>query len=258
VSQHWPLRQNVDLIVAEIEVSQRCALRQHSCKPLMSSVGVGKLELAEMLVSKGANVEAVRKDGETLLSLTIVSKQTERLNFALICDTKLEHQDAMFSSKLAESFLDPVSIEAWLRTGVSPLGLTGQVGALIASCTLESSTKERLEDVRAFLFHNLDMLQDPWKWPVKHAVQQLASQEAGTVFGEKYADCDKAAGESRFITLINKREKHLCRNIHRTQSEVKAVCYSPDGSKLARVEGCEVVVCDASTGFVQKTLSGQR
>jgi WD40 repeat protein len=99
----------------------------------------------------------------------------------------------------------------------------------MASCALESSTKNRLEDVRAFLFHNLDML-------------------------EEYADRDKAAGESRFITLINKREKHLCRSIHRAQSEVRAVCYSPDGSKLARAEGSEVVVCDACTGFVQHTF----
>jgi WD40 repeat protein len=36
---------------------------------------------------------------------------------------------------------------------------------------------------------------------------------------------------------------------------VLAVCYSPDGSKLARAEGSEVVVCDSSTGFVQKTLT---
>ncbi len=86
----------------------------------------------------------------------------------------------------------------------------GQVGALVTYCALESSTKDRLEDVCVFLFHNVDILQDPSKWPVKHAVQQLTSQEAGTVFGEKYADRDKAAGEPRFITLINKREKHLC------------------------------------------------
>ncbi len=93
---------------------------------------------------------------------------------------------------------------------------------------------------------------------MKDAVQQLASQEAGTVFGEKYADRDKAAGESRFITLINKREKHLCRSIHRAQSEVHAVCGSPDGSKLASAKGSEVVVCDASTGFVQKIFCGHR
>jgi WD40 repeat protein len=100
----------------------------------------------------------------------------------------------------------------------------------MASCALESSTKNRLEDVRVFLFHNLDML-------------------------EKYADRDKAAGESRFIALINKREKHLCRSIHRAKSGVQALCYSPDGSKLARAEGRKVVVCDACTGFVQQTLT---
>ena len=39
---------------------------------------------------------------------------------------------------------------------------------------------------------------------------------------------------------------------------MSAVCYSPDGSKLARAEGSEVVVCDACTGFVQKTLRGDK
>jgi len=200
--------------------------------PLLAAVGAGKLALAEMLVSKGANVEAVRMDGAGLLSLAIVSQQPEMLKFALICSPKtLEHHDAMSASELAAAFMDPARIEAWLRNGASPLGLVGQVGALMASCALESSTKNRLEDVRAFLFHNFHML-------------------------EKYADRDKAAGESPFITLINKREKHLCRSIHRAQSQVAAVCYSPDGSKLARAEGSEVVVCDACTGFVQQTLSG--
>jgi hypothetical protein len=33
---------------------------------LLAAVGAGKLELAEMLVSKGANLEAVRKDGAGL------------------------------------------------------------------------------------------------------------------------------------------------------------------------------------------------
>jgi hypothetical protein len=119
----------------------------------------------------------------------------------------------------------------------------------VLSWRLESLTENRLEDVStdvcAFTFHNMDMLLDPRSGPLKHAVQQLASQEAGTVFGEKYADRDKAAGESRFITLINKREKYFCRSIHWTHSRVLAVCYSPDGSKLARAEGSEVVVWDA-------------
>jgi hypothetical protein len=217
------------LVVAGAGVS---AANYQGDTPLLAAVGAGKLEFAEMLVSKGANVQAVRIDGAGLLSLAIVSQQPEMLKFALICSPKtLEHHDAMSASELAATFLDPARIEAWLRNGASPLGLAGQVGALVASCALESSTKNRLEDVRAFLFHNLDML-------------------------EKYADRDKAAGESRFIALINKREKHLCRSIHRAQSEVRVVCYSPDGSKLARSEGWEVVVCDACTGFVQQTLSG--
>ncbi len=217
------------LVVAGAGVS---AANYRRDTPLLAAVGAGKLALAEMLVSKGANVEAVRMDGAGLLSLAIVSQQPEMLKFALMCSPKtLEHHDAMSASELAAAFLNPARIEAWLRNGASPLGLAGQVGALMASCALESSTKNRLEDVRAFFFHNLDML-------------------------EKYADRDKAAGESRFITLINKREKHLCRSIHRAQSAVRAVCYSPDGSKLARAEASEVVVCDACTGFVQQTLSG--
>jgi hypothetical protein len=93
--------------------------------------------------------------------LAIVSQQTELLKFALICSPKtLEHHDAMSASELAAAFLDPLRIEAWLRTGASPLDLAGQVGALMASCALESSTKNLLEDVRAFLFHNLEMLEE--------------------------------------------------------------------------------------------------
>jgi len=219
------------LVVAGAGVS---AANERGDTPLLAAVGAGKLELAEMLVSKGANVEAVREDGAGLLSLAIVSQQPEMLKFALMCSPKtLEHHDGMSAPELAGAFLDPARIDAWLRNGASPLGLAGQVGALMASCALESSTKNRLEDVRAFLFHNLDIL-------------------------EKYADRDKVAGESRFIALFNKRENHLCRSIHRAQSAVYAVCYSPDGSKLARAEGSEVVVCDACTGFVQKTLRGDK
>jgi hypothetical protein len=227
------------LVVAGAGVS---AANKRGDTPLLAAVGAGKLELAEMLVSKGANVKAVREDGAGLLSLAIVAQQPEMLKFALFCSPKtLEHHGSLSAPELAVAFLDPLRIEGWLRTGASPLGLAGQVGALIASCALESSTKNRLEDVRAFLFHNLDMLE-------KYADRDNML--------EKYADRDKDAGESRFIALINKREKHLCRSIHRAQSAVNAVCYSRDGSKLARAEGREVVVCDASTGFVQKTLRG--
>ncbi len=98
--------------------------------------------------------------------MAIVSPQTELLNFALTCSPKrLEHEDAMSASDLAGAFLDPARIEAWLSIGASLLSLVGQVGALIASSAPESSTKNLLEDVRAFIFHNLDMLQDPSSGP---------------------------------------------------------------------------------------------
>jgi len=37
---------------------------------------------------------------------------------------------------------------------------------------------------------------------------------------------------------------------------MRAVAFSPDGSRLARAEGCLLVVCDARTGFVESTLRG--
>ena len=65
----------------------------------------------------------------------IVSQQSELINFAFACSPKsLEHQEVMSSSELAAAFLDPARIEAWLRNGASLLGLTVQVGALMAPC----------------------------------------------------------------------------------------------------------------------------
>jgi hypothetical protein len=76
--------------------------------PLLAAVGVGKMQLAEMLVSKGANVEAVRMDGAGLVSLAIVSQQAALLNLALTCSPKrLEHHDAMSASELAVAFSGP-------------------------------------------------------------------------------------------------------------------------------------------------------
>jgi hypothetical protein len=50
------------------------------------------------------------------------------------------------------------------------------------------------ENVRECIFPSLAMLQDPSNWPVKHIVQELASQEPGMVVGEKYDENDKEAG----------------------------------------------------------------
>ena len=254
---------NVEL--ARMLVSAGCkvnAFNRLGDTPLLAACGAGSLELAEMLATLGAKVEAVRKDGAGLLAVAIVSQKAELLNFALARGPKrLQQLDIMSASAdfgslvqaLGQEFLDPMKVEAWLRDGgASKRVVAGEVGALIASCALDSSTKKRLEDVRALIFHNWDLLQDPSKWPVKHTFQQLAAQEADTVFGDKY---DSFEGAPRVIDLINKRD-HPCRCIYHAESAVVSVCYSPDGSKLARAEANDVVVCGALTGFAEMTLCG--
>ena len=79
--------------------------------PLLLACRFWKFDI--VVVSNGTNVEAVRMDGAGLLSLTIVSQQTELLNLVLTCSPKrLQHQDTMSVSELAAVFLDPVRIEA--------------------------------------------------------------------------------------------------------------------------------------------------
>jgi len=216
--------------------------------PLLAAFGAGKLKLAEMLVSEGANVESVREDGAGILSLAIVSQQAELLKFALARGPKrLAYQDTMsvseFYKAFVEALFDQVRIEGWLRDGgCTSRCLAGDVSALMTSCALELSIKKQLEDVRACICHSRYMLQD-------------YSEEAGTMFGEKYAQHGKTAGEFRVIDVMNKREKHPCRCIYHAASAVESVCFSTDG-KMALGQGDEVVVCDASTGFVQLTLRG--
>jgi hypothetical protein len=75
-------------------------------------VGAGTFELAEMLVSKGANMEAARMHGAGLVSLVIVSQQAELLNLTLTSiPERLQHQNVISASELARAFLDPARIE---------------------------------------------------------------------------------------------------------------------------------------------------
>ena len=230
--------------------------------PLLATFQAGNLGLAKVLVAMGANVDEERQDGAGLLALAIVSQKNDRLRFVLSLGCKrLELQDKMdacdFFTLLAEAFLDPDKIKVWLKAGASPRRLQGEISALMSSVTLELSTKERLEHVRAFLDFNRQILQDPLQYPVTHTFEQLVSQEPVTVFGKNTPDMDKT-GEPRIIVRINDPAKHPCRCTYDTQSAVLSVCLSPDGTKLALAEGQEVVMCDASTGFVRSTFKGHR
>ncbi len=258
-----------ELEVAEMLVdagADVCGGNDSGDTPLFASLQAGSLELVTMLLDKGANVDDERKDGAGLLGMAILSQRQDMLCFVLRRARKrLELQDSMstcqFFESLAEAFLDPVKIKRWLDGPVSPSVLVGELGALVSCCTLDFSVKERLEDVRAFISLNQDILQDPSRWPVKHTFEQLVSQEPDTVFGNKTGD-DETAGGYRIIERVGTPGRgwahHPCRCTYVAQSSVSSVCYSPDGSKLARAEGKLVVVCDASTGFVQKTLRGHK
>ena len=52
-------------------------------------------------------------------------------------------------------------------------------------------------------------------------------RRAATVFGEKYADRDKAPGESRFFALMNKRDREL------NNQELNQLCHFSTATNLA-------------------------
>ena len=164
---------------------------------------------------------------------------------------------------MTRAFLKPTNIEGWLRDGISPLALKGEIGALLTSPSTEPTTKEQLRHVRAFLNHNEALLEkSPSEWPVAHTVLQLASQETGEVFADPHSalvdETSPAKRPPRLIHWLNKPNSHRCRLTMRARAAVRSVSYSKCGRKLARAEGNAVVVCDAETGFVESTLTGHR
>merc|ERR1719263_2503604 len=175
--------------------------------------------------------------------------------------SKRMHSQNMFNlascvQHMARAFLKPTNIEGWLRDGISPLALKGEIGALLTSPSTEPTTKEQLGHVRAFLNHNEALLEkSPSEWPVAHTVLQLALQEPDKVFAHaRSAPGEEGVSPATRPPLIYWRNKpafRRCRLTMRARGAVPSVSYSKCGRKLARAEGNEVVVCDAETGFVE-------
>jgi hypothetical protein len=125
------------------------------------------------------------------------------------------------------------------------------IGALLSSgATLSDEVDQvRLSDVRAFFNRHSDLLQDVsplLPLTVADVVEQLASQESD-VFATKSRVLFK-----RWVDWINKPQRqHLCRwTMHAGgEVEVKSLAYFADGSRLARAERDDVVVCDAVSGI---------
>merc|ERR1712216_1043264 len=214
----------------------------------------------EIRIEASADVNAVRYDGASPIALAILSHN----EIATRLISKRMHSQNMFNlascvQHMTRAFLKPTNIEGWLRDGISPLALKGEIGALLTSPSTEPTTTEQLRHVRAFLNHNEALLEkSPSEWPVAHTVLQLASQETGEVFAHTALGDEDTSPATRppLIYWRNKPAYHRCQLTMRARWAVQIVSYSKCGRKLARADGNEVVVCDAETGFVESTLTG--
>ena len=233
--------------------------------PLLEASGAGNVEMCEDLIAARADVMAARYDGASPMAWAIFSHESEIA--ARLIPERMHSQDmsdlASYVQHVAQAFLQPANIDAWLRDGISPLALKGEAGALLTSDHIEAATKEQLGHVRAFLNHNEALLEkSPSEWPVAHTVLQLVSQEPEKVFAHAHsAPGDEDTSPATRPPLIywrNKPAYHRCRLTMRARGQVRSVSYSKCGRKLARAEYDKVVVCDAETGFVESTLTGHR
>ncbi len=121
--------------------------------------------------------------------------------------------------------------------------------------------QDRLSHVRAFINCHIDLLQDPSPLApltVTDVVEQLALQESDSVFASDAAPQWTASIE-RGVVLVNKPPvQHACRWTMQAGGAVNSLAYSADGSRLARAEGDDVVVCHAVSGFEVHRLKGHR
>ena len=148
----------------------------------------------------------------------------------------------------------------WLLARVAPRTLALEVGALMTLPGVDAGTKTRLEEVRAFLNHHEKLLEDPSAWPVAHCIEQLVLQWPGAVF---QADASAgSAGPGAEVRLLECRNpEHLKSSLRFSLSgsaAINCVAFSPDGSKLARAEGDDVVVCCAVSYVELCRLVGHR
>ena len=229
--------------------------------PLLVASGAGCVAICKDLIQAGGNGNAAGLDGVTPLVRAILSENSDISR--LLIPKRTQSSDisdlGSFVEHMAQAFLQPANIEAWLRDGISLLALKGEAGALLKSDYIEAATQEQLGHVRAFLNHNEALLEkSPSEWPVAHTVLQLASQEPGKVFAHTALGDEDTSPATRppLIYWRNKPAYHRCRLTMRARGAVQSVSYSKCGRKLARAEGNQVVVCDAETGFVESTLTG--
>jgi len=242
---------------------------------MLAACKAGSLEIYEALVAAGADTQVARYDGATALGLSVVSG-----NWKLVESVLRQRSKALDSSdrtpivvasdvvQLASVYVQAFGIDAQLRNGVSPLALRGEMGALLSALEVSkdditgaddaTALKVQLGHVRAFVDHHHEILQRP-PVPLAHTLRQLATQEADVVFGVDHAKMPaaQAANQPPMIHWRNKQQTtRPCRWTLRAGGDVLGVACSPDGARLARAVGGDVVVCDAVTGFEVCRLRG--
>jgi hypothetical protein len=224
----------------------------------IASDSARSFEMFETLLKAGADLNVVRRDGASALALAIVSGNARILN----CMPKMienESAEISYVRSLSLAFLAPKNILRWLKDGRSARELLGVLCALMVSAATERPMQDRLSHVRAFINCHIDLLQDPTPLAplsMTDVVEQLVLQESDSVFDD--APQWTASIEREVIWENKPPVQHACRWTIQACGQVKSVSYSTDGSRLARAEGNDVVVCDAVSGFEVHRFKGHR
>ena len=246
------------------------AANRHGDTPLLAAMAAGNAELVRELSAWGANLDAStsRDDGANVLALAILSQNEACISIALAQGPqRLQGQDTLdvrvCIERLAQAFLDPAQIGAWIRRGAKPRALVGEIGALLLSADVGAAAKGRLMDVRAFLIHYEDLL-GPFSHnedllgnslEAEQTVAQLTSQEPDATFSRVESGALNAARP--IIKWKNKPQalRRRCRQTHTARDAVNAMAISPDGSRLAYAAEEKVVVLNSQAGLVVSQLS---
>jgi ankyrin repeat protein len=221
------------------------------------------LEMFETLLKAGADVNVVRRDGASVLALAIVSGNARILNCHMM-PKMIEYAasaEISYVRRLSLAFLEPNNMFRWFKDGRSARELLCVLCALMASAAMERPMQDRLSHVRAFINCHIDLLQDPSPLApltVTDVVKQLALQESDGVFDTDAAPQWTASIERGVVWVKKPPVQHACRWTIQAGGAVDSLAYSPDGSRLARDQGNDVVVCDAVSGFEVHRLKGHR